>query len=153
MLTIRTYEQTDWDAISRIHDAARKIELQLAGLEKAFLPLEIAAKKEGLFECPGLFIAEENGKVAGFLACTEEELAWLYIDPLKMRKGIGRKLTEHALKLFPGIYCVEALKGNEPARKLYESFGFALMGTETGQMPGNEDFTVEVYSLRRPQAL
>lgn len=149
MLSIRKYEQTDWDDIKRIHDKARKIELQLAGLKDAFLPLETAAQREGLFDYPGLFVAEWEGSVAGFAACTEEELTWLYVDPMLMRKGIGRSLTEHVLKSFPDICYVEALKGNEPAKKLYESLGFTVTGMETGQMPGNESFTVEVYSLRR----
>ncbi len=149
MLTIRNYEQTDWNEIKGIHDGARKIELELAGLSDAFLPLETAAEREGLFEYPGLFVAELEHTVAGFAACTEEELAWLYVDPEKMRRGIGRSLTEYALKKFPGISYVEALKGNEPARKLYENFGFTVTNTETGQMPGNEDFTVEVYVLKR----
>lgn len=150
MLVIRNYEPTDWNAIARIHDNARKIELKLAGLPEAFLPLEIAARQEGLFEYPGLFVAEQDSKVAGFAACTKEELAWLYVDPIQMRTGIGRSLTAHALTMFPGIHYVEALKGNEPARKLYESFGFSVTETKSGRMPGNERFPVEVYSLFRP---
>ena len=47
----------------------RTLELELAGLKDAFLPLEIAAKREGLFDYPGIFAAEENGSVIGFAAC------------------------------------------------------------------------------------
>ena len=46
MITIRNYQDTDWESISRIHDSARTLELELAGLKDAFLPLEIAAKRE-----------------------------------------------------------------------------------------------------------
>ena len=148
-LIIRAYEKNDWSAIKKIHDSARPIELQLANLEEAFLPLEIAAEREGLLDYPGLFVAELEGKAAGFAACSAEELAWVYVDPAQMRKGIGRRLSEYAMRQFPGIRFVEALKGNEPARKLYESLGFAVVGTETGRMPGNEAFTVEVYSMER----
>jgi len=149
MLTIRKYEETDWKSIERIHDSARKTELKLAGLEEAFVPLQIAAKRENLFEYPGLFVAEADGAVVGFAACTEEELAWLYVDPSRIRRGIGRRLCEYALTVFPDIRYIEALKGNEPARKLYESFGFSVTGTECGKMPGNEDFSVEVYCMER----
>lgn len=149
MLTIRTYEAADWDAIERIHDTARKMELKLAGLEEAFLPLKVAAEREELFEYPGLYVAELDGQVVGFTACTEEELAWLYVDPAQMRKGIGRSLSEYAFKMFPDIHHIEALRGNEPARRLYESLGFAVTDIESGQMPGNEAFSVEVYVLRR----
>ena len=147
--TIRAYKESDWAAIEKIHDSARIMELKLAGLEEAFLPLRIAAEREGLLEYPGLFVAELDQKVVGFTACSEDELAWLYVDPAHMRKGIGRCLSEYALQQFPGIRFIEALKGNEPARKLYESLGFAVVGVETGQMPGNEAFTVEVYSMEK----
>ncbi len=149
MLTIRNYETGDWDAVERIHDSARKRELELAGMPEAFLPLEIAAKREGLFGYPGLYVAEFEGAVAGFAACTEEELAWLYVDPAQVRKGIGRSLSRYALDRFPGICTIEVLRGNEPARRLYESLGFSVGEIQTGHMPGNEAFTVEVYCMRR----
>ncbi len=125
-LQIRTYEETDWSAIEAVHDRARKIELHLAGLEEAFLPLAIAAKREGLLDYPGL-----------------------YVDPAYRRRGVGRKLSEYALEKHPQIDTIETLKGNEPARKLYESLGFQVEGVERGQMPENEAFHVEVYCLCR----
>ena len=151
MVTIRKYAPDDWSSIERIHDEARKIELKLAGLEEAFLPLSIAAQREDLFEYPGIFVAEMEENVVGFAACTEDELAWLYVDPAYMRKGIGRALAEYALVAFPDICPIEALTGNEPAKALYESLGFKVVSIEKGQMPGNEEFTVEVYSFERKQ--
>ena len=149
MLEIREYRETDWKSVDEIHDRARKMELKLAGLEDAFVPLETAAKREGLFDYPGLFAAELDGKVVGFAACTEEEFAWLYVSPAHMRKGVGRQLARYVLRRFPNIRYVEALKGNEPARALYESLGFRIVKTEKGQMPGNEEYTVEVYLMER----
>ena len=49
-IIIRDYKQEDWSPIEEIHDSARKIELHLAGLDHAFVPLEQAAVNEGLFE-------------------------------------------------------------------------------------------------------
>ena len=149
MLRIRNYQKEDWVSISRIHDSARMQELELVGLEEAFLPLKIAAKRERLFDYPGVFVAEEDGLVIGFAACTEDELAWLYVAPEKMHCGVGRSLSEYAIKMYPGIRYVEALKGNLPALKLYENLGFKLKGIEEGKMPGNESFTVQAYSLER----
>ena len=34
MITIRNYQDTDWESISRIHDSARTLELELAGLKR-----------------------------------------------------------------------------------------------------------------------
>lgn len=148
-IQIRTYVESDWTSIEKIHDSARKLELSLAGLEAAFLPLKIAAENEGLFDYGGIFVAEENGELVGFAACSESELAWLYVHPEKLRRGIGRKLSQHTLQAFPTIQSIEVLKGNEPALALYKSLGFRVVGEEKGVMPGNETFSVEVYLLER----
>lgn len=149
MLAIRPYRPEDFPGIERVHDRARRIELRYAGLEEAFLPLRIAAEREDLFAYPGLFVAELGGEIAGFAACTQEELAWLYVDPAHFRKGVGRALAEHALQRFPGIRHVEVLSGNAPAKALYARLGFVTAATERGRMPGNEAFSVQVDCMER----
>ena len=37
-MEIRPYTQADWPRIAAVHDAARPMELHLAGLDGAFLP-------------------------------------------------------------------------------------------------------------------
>lgn len=59
-INIRNYRESDFDAIERIHDTGRRTELRLAGLEEAFLPLRIAAEREGLFEYPGLLLQKQT---------------------------------------------------------------------------------------------
>ena len=149
MLAIRPYRPEDFPGIERVHDRARRVELCYAGLEDAFLPLRIAAEREDLFAYPGLFVAELGGEIAGFAACTQEELAWLYVDPAHFRKGVGRALAEHALQRFPGIRRVEVLSGNAPAKALYARLGFVTAATERGRMPGNEAFSVQVDCMER----
>ena len=149
MLALRPYRPEDFPGIERVHDRARRVELRYAGLEDAFLPLRIAAEREDLFAYPGLFVAELGGEIAGFAACTQEELAWLYVDPAHARKGIGRALAEHALQRFPGIRRVEVLSGNAPAQALYARLGFVTAATERGRMPGNEAFSVQVDCMER----
>lgn len=149
MLAIRPYRPEDFPGIERVHDRARSVELRYAGLEDAFLPLRIAAEREDLFAYPGLFVAELGGEIAGFAACTQEELAWLYVDPAHFRKGVGRALAEHALQRFPGIRRVEVLSGNAPAQALYARLGFVTAATERGRMPGNEAFSVQVDCMER----
>ena len=149
MLSIRDYRKEDFPGIERVHDEARREELRLASLLDAFLPLRIAAEREDLFSYPGLFVAELDGEIAGFAACTEEELAWLYVAPARSRRGVGTALARHALQRFPGIRSIEVLVGNAPARALYEKLGFHLSATESGAMPGNEAFRGSVWLLVR----
>ena len=148
-IEIRPYISSDYDRISEIHDASRRIELALASLDDAFLPFSVAAEREDFFDYPHIDVAIVGGEIVAFSAYTDEELAWLYVDPKMMHKGIAKKLVENALKTEPGIKYIEALCGNEPARKLYESFGFSVQEIVKGVMPGNESFKVEVYSMCR----
>lgn len=148
-IKIRQYISSDYKYISEIHDAARKIELSLASLDEAFLPFSIAAEREDFFDYPHIDVAIADDDIVAFSAYTDDELAWLYVSPKMMRKGIARKLVENALKTEPNIKYIEALCGNEPARKLYESFGFYVQEIVKGVMPGNESFKVEVYSMCR----
>ncbi len=147
-LVIRAYQPADWHEIERIHDAARKIELSLAGLSEAFLPLAIAVEREDLFAyhvCVAVF----QGAVAGFAAYSEDELAWLYVDPAHMRRGIGRSLVQYVMDhTGQRPLCIEVLQGNEPALQLYRSMGFETVETVSGHMPGNEAFPVCVHCMQ-----
>ena len=146
--TIRAYQPQDWPRIQQIHDAARKLELSLAGLSEAFLPLSIAAKREDLFAYT-LCVAVYEGAVCGFAAYHSEELAWLYVDPGHMRQGIGRSLVQYVLDhTAHRPRYIEVLQGNEPALKLYRAMGFEPVETVCGQMPGNESFSVSVHRLQ-----
>lgn len=148
-IMIEKYDAQYWKEICRIHDEARKKELGYASLEDAFLPLEDVAEEEGLFEYKHIDVALLDNQVVGFCAYSEDELAWLYVLPEKMRIGIGRQLVAHALDIEKSLYYVETLLGNEPAKRLYESFGFLVKEILSGKMPGNEQFQVKVYSMYR----
>ena len=147
MIEIRRYDPRYWEDIQQVHDKSRMQELSFAGLPEAFLPLSVAAEREDLFGY-SLYVAVENEKALGFVAFTEEELAWLYVDPDHQRKGIGRKLAQFALeRMEPGEKTVEVLCGNEPAKRLYHSLGFVNEETLSGAMPGNEEFSVTVWRM------
>lgn len=148
-IIIRPYRSSDFEYICEIHDASRKIELSMASLDDAFLPFAVAAEREDFFDYPHIDVAIVDGSIVAFSAYTDDELAWLYVSPKMLRKGIGKKLVEKALDTEPNLKHIEALYGNEPARKLYESFGFHVREIAKGAMPGNEAFQVEVYCMYR----
>lgn len=147
-LIIRPFEEGDWQAICRIHDEARMIELQYAGLEQAFLPLWIAADREGLFDYT-VEVAEFDGSVAGFIAYEDGEVGWLYVDPARHGHGIGGALVDRACDRSRKPLTLEVLVGNESARAMYEHKGFSVRKTISGRMPGNESFSVTVYEMQK----
>ncbi|MBS6196085.1 MAG: GNAT family N-acetyltransferase [Clostridiales bacterium] len=147
-IQIRPYEEKDFERLAEIHDPARKNELASAGLQDAFVPFSIAAKTEGLFEYE-VYVAEYEGETAGFIAFEEEEIVWLYVDVNYARRGIGKSLIHFALeRVRKEDVSIEVLEGNDPAIRLYKSCGFRITETLSGQMPGNEKFSVTAHVMR-----
>jgi ribosomal protein S18 acetylase RimI-like enzyme len=144
-VVIRPYESRDWDDICRIHDAARLDELRGAGLLEAYLDLAATYENEGLFD-DAVWIAEVDGRVAGFLAGSRGEITWAYVDPQLYRRGVGRALVEHMQRLATGPIELEVLDGNA-ARGFYESLGFVHEGTTTGKLAGNEEFSATGHTM------
>ena len=147
-MLIRHYHEQDWPRLCVIHDLARMDELRSAGLTAAFLPLEDVAESEGLFDYTVL-VTEDAGVVQGFVAFSDDELSWLYVDPACRRRGIGAALVDAALASAPGPLSIEVLAGNAAAIAFYEAHGFGQARTVTGRMPGNESFEVTVHVLER----
>jgi ribosomal protein S18 acetylase RimI-like enzyme len=147
-IIIREYRDSDFPHLGKVHDEARRNELRLANLSDAFLPFYIAAERENFFDYD-VFVAEMDNAVVGFAAITEDEIAWFYVDVDVQRRGVGRALMTYVLDKVSPDADIEVLVGNEPALKLYESFGFRIEKDVRGVMPGNEEFPVHVYVLRR----
>ncbi len=57
-----------------------KRELEAANLSEAFKSLKIAAYEEDLFSY-NIYVGQKDKKVIGFVAFSDDELAWLYVDP------------------------------------------------------------------------
>lgn len=148
-IRIRPYQDADFADICKIHDPARQSELAFAGLADAFLPLSIAAEREGLFDYH-VYVAEYDGIVTGFIAFSEDEIAWLYVDTNYSRRGIGTSLLRYAMQFADEEVGIEVLAGNCPAIALYSSLGFVIEETLTGKMPGNEEFPVTVHVMKKP---
>lgn len=147
-MNLRPYRAADWQRLCAIHDRARLDELRAGGLTDAFLTLEQAAENEGLFDGE-VIVAEDGGQLLGFVAFSDDELTWLYVDPAAYRRGIGRTLLRHALAARGGELTAEVLVGNEPALQLYLAEGFKMIKRVDGRLTGNEKFAASGYVLQR----
>lgn len=148
MINIRSYESTDWFRLCEIHDASRLDELRLTVGTHAFLTLEQTANNEGLFD-DKLFVAEVDNVVQGFVAYSDEELAWLYVDPKFYRKGVGCALVRQAVADSEPTMRIEMLEGNTPALELYLSEGFKVIKRIEGRLEGSENFAAVGLVLSR----
>jgi GNAT superfamily N-acetyltransferase len=120
---------------------------------QAFLTLAQIAAREGLFD-GHLWVAETDGRVAGFVALDEDEVTWLYVDPQRYRQGISRALLRHAVAAAAAGPRVEVtvLDGNPAAEALYTGEGFTITETRTGPLVGNEAFTATGHIMHRDTA-
>lgn len=148
MLAARPYQDADWPSLCRIHDRARLLELALSAGEAAFLSLEQTAGDEGLFDA-ALDVGEVAGTIVGFVAYSDTELTWLYVDPDRFGEGHGRALLRHAISRASPILETQVLVGNDPALTLYLSEGFEIIERKDGKLVGNESFAASGYILRR----
>ena len=82
-----------------------------------------------------LWVAEENGRVVGFLAMNGSYLDRLYIDPELQRRGWGTRLLEHARSLSPSGLELHTHVENHAARALYEKNGFVAVRFGTSPPP------------------
>ena len=88
----------------------------------------------------GVFVAEEDGKVLGYISTRIEREARkgripnLAVDRSAQGRGVGRRLIEHALDYFRregmAFAMIETMENNPVGRHLYPSCGFVEAGRQ-----------------------
>ena len=77
------------------------------------------------------FVLEDENSVvafASYLVADDAELVFIVTDKTKLRKGYGKYLLGETLDILNLPCVLEVRESNIPAIKLYESFGFELLG-------------------------
>ena len=77
------------------------------------------------------FVLEDENSVvafASYLVADDAELVFIVTDKTKLRKGYGKILLQETLNTLNLPCVLEVRESNTPAIKLYESFGFELLG-------------------------
>src|SRR4029077_4162559 len=97
-----------------------------------YLPLEQARTLEDdsrffhekLLPRCDIWVAEQKGRLVGFLAIQGSYIDRLYVSPHVQRVGIGAALIKHAMELSPTGLELHTHKKNVVARSFYEKRGF-----------------------------
>lgn len=89
---------------------------------------------------PGCFVAEESGRVLGYITTRVDREAGkgripnLAVDAASRGRGIGRRLIEHALDYFRreglAFAMIETMENNPVGQRLYPSCGFEEVGRQ-----------------------
>lgn len=126
----------------RLHPAqASHLQDVLAVDERAFIPLwrtDAHTLTEQLSQSPFFVVAEWQGRVVGYayvsLIGRHGHLTRLVVDPAVQGARIGVRLLAACIDFFhrEGVYgmTLNTQEDNVQARRLYEWFGFALLGQE-----------------------
>lgn len=135
-LLIRDYVPADWTQICRVHDAARLQELAAGAVDpRAFRPMADVAARDGFFASQTL-VACDGIAVVGFVSWRDAYITWLYVEPRRQRRGVGRRLLENALRQIGPDAWTNMIAGNEPALALYRAVGMEVVCTRPGDCEG-----------------
>jgi GNAT superfamily N-acetyltransferase len=85
-----------------------------------------------VFKHCDVWIAELDGRLAGFVALKRDLLEHLYVHPDLQREGVGTALLAKARELCPKGFCLWVFQQNAQARRFYEWSGMRLVRPTDG---------------------
>jgi ribosomal protein S18 acetylase RimI-like enzyme len=148
-VALRPVETTDTQAVGDIFLAA------LAGM--TYLP-ELYTEEETrtfisdvLLPKNEVWVAEDGGRVVGFLGLWADIVSHLWVYPDQQNQGVGTALLELAKERRPSGLRLQVFQQNVGARRLYERHGFTLVRLADGS--GNQEGEPEAFYEWRPRGL
>ena len=94
-------------------------------------------------------VAEQQGRVFGFVVVDDGLLGHLYVAPDAQRQGVGTALLEDTMRALPSGFTLWTHQGNERARSFYEKHGLRAIQFTDGST--NEERMPDVqYEWRSP---
>ena len=97
-----------------------------------------------------VWVAVMGGRLAGFVALSDDVLEHLSVHPEFQRRGVGTALLAKACELRPSGFQLWVFQQNAQARRFYESHGCVLLRVTDGA--GNEERTPDAEYAWRPIA-
>jgi ribosomal protein S18 acetylase RimI-like enzyme len=80
-----------------------------------------------------VWVADLDGRVAGFAAIERDRLDHLYVHPEAQGRGIGTALLDHAKQRRPGGFELWVFQKNDGARRFYERHGLRVQALTDGR--------------------
>jgi GNAT superfamily N-acetyltransferase len=93
---------------------------------------------ENLLRRCDIWVAEQGGRLLGFLAIQGSYIDRLYVSPNVQRAGIGAALIKHAMELSPTGLELHTHQKNMAARSFYEKHGFVAVCFGVSPAPESE---------------
>ena len=104
--------------------------------------------REVVFVRNEVWVAEEDGRIVGFTALSQDVLEHLYVHPDAQGRGAGSALLATAKEQRPAGFSFWVFQENEQARRFYEARGCRVVKFTDGS--GNEEQTPDALYEWRP---
>ena len=128
MVAIRPYTTDDFDAVTSLWRETRELAFPDFQREKGHTFEEDCNYFQNVILANNdVWVAESDGRVAGFIAIAGDFVDQLYIHPDFQRHGIGKLLLDHAKSLSPEHIWLYTLQINANGRAFYEKNGFVAV--------------------------
>jgi ribosomal protein S18 acetylase RimI-like enzyme len=95
-----------------------------------------------------VWVAEDGGRVVGFLGLYGDVVSHLWVHPDQQNRGVGTALLALAMERRPSGLRLQVFQQNVGARRLYERHGFTLVRLADGS--GNQEGEPEAFYEWRP---
>lgn len=102
----------------------------------------------GVIAGQDVWVAEEDGRVVGFIALHGNVGTFFYVEPEAHRRGLGSALFDHVRRERPSGFTFWVFQANDAARQFYENRGCVAVEFTDGS--GNEEKTPDVRYEWRP---
>ncbi|MGP9819852.1 GNAT family N-acetyltransferase [Salinarimonas sp. NSM] len=144
-MTIRPYDAVrDADACLAVWRAASRSGHPFLG--ETALAADAVLVRDVYLPKAEIAVAEEEGRLVGFVALLDAVVGGLFVDPAHHGSGIGRALVLHAAER-KGALDVEVYEANAGARAFYARLGFVEAGRRETDDQGRPH---PLLRLRRP---
>ena len=126
---------SDFETVARIHRDARQA--AMPWLPDIHSPEEDRWFFENIvFKQDRLLVAQNGGRILGFMAYKDDWLNHLYVSPTHWKKGVGTRLLQAAQAQSKSLQ-LWSFQRNTDARRFYEAHGFEECELTDGR--GNEE--------------
>ncbi|MDF1800510.1 MAG: GNAT family N-acetyltransferase [Planctomycetota bacterium] len=139
-MNLRPFTDADFDKLVSAWRAASVVAHPF--LTPDFLEAEVESIRDYL-PAAETWVAEDDGKLVGFLSLLGSEVGALFVHPAAWHKGIGRALLAKAVEL-RGDLTLRVFAENEVGRTFYRKMGFLETGRESHKQTGNELVRMEL---------
>ena len=145
-MLLRRAEVDDADAVAAVFSPSFETLTFLPRLhtreeDRGFVRDVVLAEQE-------VWVAEDDGRVVGFVALSDDTLEQLYVHPDAKGTGVGRALLAKAKERRPAGFTFWVFQANERARRFYEAGGCRVVRLTDGS--GNEERTPDALYEWRP---